>query len=350
MNNPMYYVLNAFGYFSRHNQRDGTEICIRNGEVVLPLADREAYGDFLTYMNMLYEEGVIHPDFFTMDNETTLAVAAEGRNGMFCQAPYALVGDDYDQWWGAYPMTSDWNDTARYPNYYGLNCMGAIVTTDCEEVELALAFIDYFYASGGDNPGDAETWEWYDGPREGDGLESLNGMEWTTWHMDESEAVVRDDCGEWETNEEYKINEVWLWYNDAFGNYMNSTFTDNIKKAYSPLITENVDKLADSEDPAMARKEEFANGDYHYKAANYACGLPYAQEGKFPEIVFLTEEEAVRANDLYVAIREYGVSETAKFITGQRPLDELDDYFDTMDELGAQEYVKIFADYYESVK
>ena len=43
------------------------------------------------------------------------------------------------------------------------------------------------------------------------------------------------------------------------------------------------------------------------------------------------------------------MQETAKFITGQRDISELNDYFDEIEALGATEYVQIYADYYASV-
>lgn len=43
------------------------------------------------------------------------------------------------------------------------------------------------------------------------------------------------------------------------------------------------------------------------------------------------------------------MTECAKFITGERDLSELPDYFDQMDALGAAEYVQIHQDYYDTV-
>ena len=62
----------------------GSNICLRNGQVVLPIADREVFGEYLKIMNQLYEEELIHPDFFTMDQSTTSAFLAEGVIKSFC--------------------------------------------------------------------------------------------------------------------------------------------------------------------------------------------------------------------------------------------------------------------------
>jgi len=53
---------------------------------------------------------------------------------------------------------------------------------------------------------------------------------------------------------------------------------------------------------------------------------------------------------LRVLINDYAEAETAKFITGKRSLDEIDDYFDEIEKLGATEYVQYYKDYYEASK
>ena len=54
-------------------------------------------------------------------------------------------------------------------------------------------------------------------------------------------------------------------------------------------------------------------------------------------------------NDLFVTIKEFFNTETAKFITGDRAIEELPDCFDELDALGVQDYIKIYSDYYASV-
>ena len=62
--NPLLILLNAFGYMTE--SAIGMDIALRNGEIVLPVADREVYGEYLKLLNQLYTEGLIHKNFFTM--------------------------------------------------------------------------------------------------------------------------------------------------------------------------------------------------------------------------------------------------------------------------------------------
>ena len=54
--------------------------------------------------------------------------------------------------------------------------------------------------------------------------------------------------------------------------------------------------------------------------------------------------------NLATVLREYARTESAKFITGARPLSELDDYFDQMEALGALDFVKVYQDYYDAMQ
>ena len=64
--------------------------------------------------------------------------------------------------------------------------------------------------------------------------------------------------------------------------------------------------------------------------------------------VFLSEEDATRANDIKIAIDTYVSAETAKFVVGERPLEELDDYFEALRKLNIEEYIDIYRTAYQT--
>ena len=66
--------------------------------------------------------------------------------------------------------------------------------------------------------------------------------------------------------------------------------------------------------------------------------------------IYLDAETALEMGNLLTALAEYGSAETAKFITGARPLSELDEYFDEMEKLGALDYVKVYQECYDAMK
>ena len=64
--------------------------------------------------------------------------------------------------------------------------------------------------------------------------------------------------------------------------------------------------------------------------------------------MFFDAEVNERIIELQSLLNAYAESETAKFVTGARPLteEELDAYFAELDELGYQEYLGYYRDYY----
>ena len=85
-------------------------------------------------------------------------------------------------------------------------------------------------------------------------------------------------------------------------------------------------------------------------ASAAAFNMPYVADEQFPAIVYFDAETQERVDELFVALKEFAMTETAKFVVGDRPIEELPDYFDEIEALGATEYVKIHADYYAALK
>ena len=61
---------------------------------------------------------------------------------------------------------------------------------------------------------------------------------------------------------------------------------------------------------------------------------------------YLDSDTQARVAELKASISNYVEKETAKFIVGQRSLDELDNYFAELKDLGIDEYKQIYVDYY----
>ena len=332
------YLLNAFGYLTADTK--GMSMCLRNGEPVLPVADREAYGAYLEFMNTLYKEELIHPDYFTMSSESMQALKTEGRVGYMFQAPFVYMSD-FSSWWGAAPLTSEYNDKQQWPAALNTLSLGkAVITSSCEEPELAATFIDFFYdydhyiySSVG--PTTEETEYHYDGFGENFG-----------WHFDDTYTRVVDEYennkDKYSTKNEYLMRNIQLWSNPTFG--LTSVLDPN---ALDPNTAGDPD--TSMEDTSVLRKE-ITNGQKHFEIALQETMGDYVTTDLYPTAVYLDAEVAEEMNNLLVVITEYAEQEAAKFITGARPLEELDAYFDEIEGLGAKEYVQVYTDYYNSIQ
>ena len=62
--------------------------------------------------------------------------------------------------------------------------------------------------------------------------------------------------------------------------------------------------------------------------------------------MYLDAESSAKYTDLYTVISNYVDTETAKFVVGQRPLEELDQFSEELKSMNIEEYQKLCHDYY----
>lgn len=91
------------------------------------------------------------------------------------------------------------------------------------------------------------------------------------------------------------------------------------------------------------------NGEAHFRTALLDTLVEHVVE-TFPRFVYFDPDISVNVANLRTILLEYAQQESAKFVTGARPLSELDAYFDEIERLGAKEYVKYYEDYYKALK
>lgn len=335
---PGAYILNAMGYVGANSK--AYAICLRNGKVVMPLADREAFGDYLKVMNQLYTDGLIHPDFFTMDRNSIYATFAENV-GFIMQAPFVAT-EDYSEYWSALPLTSKWNDTAVVPGNTAGTYGGVIVSADTENPELCAKFIDAFYGAEENNLYHKSL----NGPAadETDILYGLSG--WTLSDGVLTYADYENSNGKYASTSEYTAKYIQLWLPGAFG-YASWECGDN-----NPYFVAEPD-ASKYEDASVLRKDPIisGNGDKHYEFAQQTVLTPYVTTDIYPSAVYMDAEQAAELAQTLSALRSYAKAEIAKFITGARALTdaELDDYFTNLEKLGSKEYVQAYQDYYDSL-
>jgi len=71
---------------------------------------------------------------------------------------------------------------------------------------------------------------------------------------------------------------------------------------------------------------------------------------EFPNIVYWDDATSRRLTDLSSVINDYASIQFAQFVTGARPLSDLNAYYNELDRMGYQEYLKYHVDYYEKVR
>lgn len=341
-------ILNAFGY----NTFDPKAITIglRNGKAVLPAADREAYGAYLTLMNTLYTEKLISPDFYTMDATTMKANMAEGRNGVIAQAPF-LYTDKFNEWWGAVPLTSEYNKTAFWPESNKAITAGSfVVSSKCEVPELVAVFADWFFDA------DSINYSLFTNGACSKDTEHLYGTQGWTVTDDESRTVVYNDYENnktvYNSKNEFLAQRIQLMPYKTLGyGYWSTigTYTYQLMSGYSrDKIIDGYPDIKGYKGDVPIRKTITYN-ETHFRSALKDTLVDLVVEG-YPNNVYFDAETSVKVGNLKTIINEYAEQESAKFITGARPLSELNAYFDEIERLGAKEYVKYYEDYYNAIK
>jgi len=346
------YLLVALGYCG--NNRDdsfpGGQINLRNGEVVLPVADREGYEGFVKTLKLWYDEGLIHPEFFTGDAAALDALISQKKTG-YVTVPVGIwiANEDCFDWWGAPLLTSQWSDKPAIPNNDAANGTGRhVITTACEEVELALAFFDFFYEMTGDEL--TQNYFWMtNGPVAGTPEADLY-PELTIRKIDETGAIVWNfDPDKYNEANAALAGEIGLWGNVALGARLMEDENGELIWVLPERKAALVEKWKGKGIESWGHDSDNPLDDMTVASAA-AFNMPYVADEQFPAIVYLDAATQERADELFVALKEFATTETAKFVVGERDIAELSDYFDEIDALGATEYVKIYADYYAALK
>lgn len=324
--NPTSMLLRALGYETRFFDK----ICLKDGEVVLPAAD-EGYLAYLTLMNQFYNDGIIEKDFFTNDLITLQAEAAEKRLGVLGSSSDGYSADpQFFQQFEALPALSSANSTRRVAtqrNFWSAG--GCVISAATEHPELCLRWIDWMMTTEGTHAA------WVGAHRDNETL-MLDG--WGGWYVNENYSrmdVDRDTWPDrWTGAVEYLRQEVAAFNMGSLGYTVEE---DAYRQSMSGLELRTPQTVW-ALDPNNAAYYWRTSADQEYTELN--------EVDISTLLYFFDEDTNDRLIELEALLTPYIESETAKFITGARPLAEFEDYLQEMQDLGAEEYVKYYADSY----
>ena len=341
--NPCYLILNALGYNKSmgggtHGPEE-TSIMLRNGQVVMPAYDREAFPKYLETMHTIYEEGLMEQDFYTLDKDTTEAHVASGMYGVFQEVPGLFGGGEFgQQWWGGIPLTSEYNDTPFWPRTAGVSVGGLAISADTKYPELCVAIADFFYCQEygllvlrGPSVNQSDLFLGFDG-----------------WYYDTEAKAVR--------YADYVAHEAEY---DNINHYMEAKYPFFKRFTYDYSVTgqdENGNNISwypdlsgiegDSLYDIAAFRKTTDNFNHQFMTAQAFTWSKYKTTELTPTVCFFDADTMARLSDLKTLIDDYAAQEIAKFVIGARDLSEIDAYFDEMQKLGADEYVGYYVDYY----
>lgn len=332
------FVWNALGFHGTATQAYGTSFDLKDNQLVLPCYTEEAK-EFITFYNTLYNEGLISPDYFTLDQTAARGLMASGVCGVLGDSTLTAIEDAWPSWVALSPLTSDVNDTAVAAFNPGYSVGQLYASAYTEHPEVLARIVDYMYSDEG-------ALYYFYGPMKGT-EETLGVVD--GWYYDENNRITTDKVvnGEFTDISEYAYQYIKS-YSSAPGRFDHYSQTAAAMAGIEFPGKEMtiVDKLTGAEIPSLIMDVYTDdNNDGHWRITQSEAMIDHLTAVRLPD-VYLTAEQNQRVADLSTVINDYVTAESAKFIVGTRPLSELDAYFEELKSLGIEEYIAIYQEAY----
>lgn len=332
------FVWNALGFHGTATQAYGTSFDLKDNQLVLPCYTEEAK-EFITFYNTLYNEGLISPDYFTLDQTAARGLMASGVCGVLGDSTLTAIGDAWPSWVALSPLNSDVNDVAVAAFNPGYSVGQLYASAYTEHPEVLARIVDYMYSDEG-------ALYYFYGPMKGT-EETLGVVD--GWYYDENNRITTDKVvnGEFTDISEYAYQYIKS-YSSAPGRFDHYSQTAAAMAGIEFPGKEMtiVDKLTGAEIPSLIMDVYTDdNNDGHWRITQSEAMIDHLTAVRLPD-VYLTAEQNQRVADLSTVINDYVTAESAKFIVGTRPLSELDAYFEELKSLGIEEYIAIYQEAY----
>ncbi|TSB46022.1 extracellular solute-binding protein [Alkalicoccobacillus porphyridii] len=271
-----------------------------DGEVrYAPMTDN--YKEYLTYMNKLYEEGLLDPETFSQSDEQKKAKGQDNRIGLFPDwFSFFTTGQTEEEAVNNpmfHPLSSPITDEPLIPINPGITRGTFSITNNNEHPEASIRWVDYFYSD--------------------EGADFLNqGPEGYLFEFDENgERVELEIPSQYESSEDYR---------------------GTLTPAYgipTPTVVQRVEGVE------LSPFDEFLDAETAEKVDAF---------GEVPiPLLYLTNEEQEIVNTIEVDLQSYVEQLEARFITGVEPLSNWDKYVETIESMNIEEYVDIYQEAYD---
>ena len=266
---------------------------------------------FYEYMNMLYDQGLIHKESATIENSTRTELELSGKVCIIENAQTTLSGnyfaDGQVHLAALAPLTSKYDSTQTYPDRSPVEFKsGPYLNADSKYIVEMCKLFDIMYAT--------------EEVVEGTGLHGMSftyGMEGYDWDYEGDGYVFHTPESYGDANNTYSYGEL-IWNNagrcDGFKGMVLDGNTNN-----------------------AVRQKEYAANVIPYEAKPYLWGFM-----KF------TEDEQYILDNKWTDITNYYTEMCAKFITGVVDIDkEWKNYCNTVEKMGIKEVLEVYQAAYD---
>ena len=263
-------------------------------EVVLGAATTQ-YRYYLEFMNEVWKSGAFATDIYTMDSTQGKAIIQNGNCAISIGtlAPATAFADGIQHVEVMRPLISKYHGTKQWMKDPYVTFKGCVISSACQDLDTALAFVDSFYATQ-ENPLNKEGTVW--------GYTIAKGVLGKHWTIDEV-------AGTWTSG------EAWDGFSTALYTGNNTLIPT------ANLVTKGSGTMENL--------------------------VPYAVESpKLTANIILSEEDADDFAALWADLEKYISEMHAKFITGEEDLETgWDNYVNTLNRMGLEEILEIYQSY-----
>lgn len=264
-------------------------------------ATADNYKEMLEFTHKLFEEELIEQNLYTLEWDQFLANGAEGKYATTVfYSPIDLFGEEIgSKYIGGIPLEGPHGDQKWVQYINPLNSIGKFaITSENEHPEASVRWADHFYGDEG-----AELF--------------YMGVEGETFEYDEDgdtkyvDKITDNPDG---TTKEQELVKYLAWVGLGAPGILKEEFFDGSEATPQPMEA--------------------------------AEGLePYLIDEPWPEFTY-TADEAKVLSSTGADIQKYSEEMADKFITGDVPFSEWDNYVETLDSMGLDEYMEIQAEAY----
>ncbi|RXZ83701.1 extracellular solute-binding protein [Paenibacillaceae bacterium] len=294
-------VLSALGFV------DTTYSTDESGEQVIFVPAQPEYKEYLTFMRMLYKEGLIDSQYFSQNFQAYRAKTEKQLVGFFFDdAAFVAVGaDNYKHYEALLPLTSSLNTKQVWPhrNNPSATPNNMAITSVNKSPEATIRLFDYLYSDEG-------------------GFLTRMGPDVGVVQSDG--GVKRFDDGTWQLTSPEGQSTVDYRFN-------------KVTNLSLPFVMGGPDM------PLEKQSEEQANLTENL--------LKLVELGKpvFPSLFFSPEEQQ-SMSQINTDLMSYVTQMEAKFIVGDNELSEWDEYLASLEKIGLKKTLELTQTAYERWK
>ncbi|MEA4824467.1 MAG: extracellular solute-binding protein [Clostridiaceae bacterium] len=262
---------------------------------------------YLQYVHKLYEEKLINPEIYTMDDSTAMSLIQNGQCGVTTYGtiikPETFASGNYDVSLLG-PLTSEYSQIKHITMPNIIYNSGYAITTKCENPDALLRWFDILYSRDDVSPGLNATSAWL-------------GIRGETYeYTDDSHKLYKRLAPEGTEN----INAWVVSY-------------------ASPQIILGMEEMAIANDASAGLKVKglgFLEKHLQYTVDPFPLGY-----------LHFSDEDTERYNSLTVDINNYVDQMKAKFVTGTESLDNWDSYAANLEKMGLSDVLEIIQKGYD---